>query len=74
MPAKARREFRVISEVPLGHGDSRVNRTETRIESEEAARELASWWLARPENVWVETREVTDWQEIYEADRERRGC
>lgn len=74
-----RQQFRLVVEEFVEEGESRVLRTETMIESEEAARVLASWWLARPARFaaiakgWIETRTVTDWQEIHQADRERRG-
>lgn len=72
-----RTEYRLVTEEPQPHGESRVYRTEHPIASEEAARVLASWWLARPENFgaqgWIEVRTVSDWTELHEADRERRG-
>jgi hypothetical protein len=70
------REFRVVIERELGPTESRVMRDEQTIRSEEAARELARYWRAhsglRSAKGWVETRTVTDWQELSAADTERR--
>jgi hypothetical protein len=71
----ARQEFRVVIEHELGPTESRVMRDERPIRTEEAARDLARYWSEPHTHAkgWVETRTVTDWQELSVADRERRG-
>jgi hypothetical protein len=61
------REWRLITEEPLGRGDSRVHRIEQRIATEHEAISLAGYWLGRDKygrRGWVEVRTVSYWETL----------